>query len=158
MNRGAKEMQNWRYRPSLILFACLTGVVWAGFALASPVSFKVPLVGDQEVPAVQTSGTGSADITYDPATRKISWSITYSGLSSPATMAHIHGPADSGQKGPVVIWLSAQGTSPSSPIKGDATLTPEQAATLATGQLYINVHSQSHPAGEIRGQIVLPKS
>jgi len=78
-------------------------------------------------------------------------------LSSPATMAHVHGPAEPGKTGPVLIWLSTQGTPPESPITGDATLTPEQAAALAAGQLYINVHSRSHPAGEIRGQIVLPK-
>lgn len=151
-------MQKSLSRPGLILLACLTGVVWSGLALASPVSFKVALSGAQEVPGVETGGTGSADITYDPTTRKISWSITYSGLSSPVTMAHIHGPAALGKTGPVAIWLSVQGVPPTNPITGDATLTPQQASELAAGQLYLNVHTRSHPAGEIRGQIVPPKS
>ncbi|HVC50948.1 MAG TPA: CHRD domain-containing protein [Stellaceae bacterium] len=150
-------MQNLLPRPGLILLACLTGIVWSGLALASPASFKVALNGAQEVPTTETGGTGSADITYDPTTRKISWSITYSGLSSPVTMAHIHGPAAPGKTGPVIVWLSVQGVPPASPITGETTLTPEQATELAAGQLYVNVHTRSHPAGEIRGQVVLPK-
>jgi len=150
-------MQNWLSRPGLIFLVCLGGIVWSSIALAADVSFKVSLNGSQEVPAVETPGTGSAAITYDPTTRKIAWSIVYDGLSSPATMAHIHGPAEPGKTGPVVTWLSTQGTPPESPITGEATLTPDQAAALAAGQLYINVHSRSHPAGEIRGQILLPK-
>ena len=150
-------MQNWLSRPGLILLACLTGIVWSGLALASPASFKVSLSGAQEVPAVEAGGTGSADITYDPTTRKISWSITYDRMSSPVTMAHIHGPASPGKTGPVIIWLSVQGSPPASPITGEATLTSVQAAELAAGHLYINVHTRSHPAGEIRGQVVPPK-
>ena len=91
-----------------------TGVMaaaWAtGLALAAPVSFKVPLSGAQQVPPVQTTGTGAADLTYDPTTRVVTWSITYSGLPSPVTMAHFHGPAAEGKNGPVVIWLTKQGS------------------------------------------------
>jgi len=150
-------MQKLLSRSGLIFLACLMGGIWSGSALAETISFKVSLSGSQEVPTVETAGTGAAAITYDPTTRKISWSVAYSGLSSPATMAHIHGPAEPGKTGPVVVWLSTQGTPPESPITGDATLTPEQAAALAAGELYINVHTRSHPAGEIRGQIALPK-
>jgi CHRD domain len=145
-------------RRDLILVASLTAIVWAGLAQAAPESFKVLLSGAQSVPSVQTAGTGSADITYDPATRKVTWSITYSGLSSPTTMAHFHGPAPAGKNGPVVIWLSTKGSPPASPITGEATLTPEQAQQFAAGDWYINVHTQDHPAGEIRGQVVPPKS
>ena len=88
----------------------------------------------------------------------LTWSISYEGLSAPATMAHFHGPAAAGKNGPVVIWLSKQGTPPASPIKGEATLTPEQAAQFTAGEWYINVHTQAHPGGEIRGQVVPPKS
>ena len=45
-----------------------------------------------------------------------------------------------------------------SPISGQATLTPEQAQQFAAGDWYVNVHTQAHPAGEIRGQVVPPKS
>ena len=149
-------MRHWLFQRGLILAAALASIIWSGLALATPVSFKVSLVGPQEIPPVESAGSGSAEITYDPTTRKVSWSVVYSGLSSPVTMAHFHGPASLGEKGPVIIWLSAQGVPPTSPITGDATLTPEQAAQFTAGQWYINVHTRSNPAGEIRGQIVPP--
>jgi hypothetical protein len=146
-------------RRIIILAACATAVAaWAGASKAAPETFKIALSGAQQVPAVETPGSGSADLTYDPATRALTWSITFTGLSAPATMAHIHGPAAAGKNGPVVIWLSNKGTPPASPIKGEATLTPEQAQELMAGDLYINVHTQAHPGGEIRGQLLPPKS
>jgi hypothetical protein len=56
------------------------------------------------------------------------------------------------------IWLSKQGNAATSPITGQATLPPEQAQQFAAGEWYVNVHTQAHPAGEIRGQVVPPKS
>jgi hypothetical protein len=145
-------------RRALISFSVLLGLVNAGVALADATSFKVPLTGAQGVPPVETSGSGTAELTYDPATRVVTWNITYSGLSSPSTMAHFHGPAAEGKNAPPVIWLSKQGSPPANPMTGTATLTPDQAKQFAAGEWYVNVHSQSHPAGEIRGQVVPPKS
>jgi len=145
-------------RRALILVAFLMGVAWTGLAQAESSSLKVPLTGAQCVPPVETGGTGTAVLTYDPATRVVTWDITYSGLSSPTTMAHFHGPATQDKNGPVVIWLTTQGTPPGNPITGQATLTPEQAQQFAAGDWYVNVHTQSHPACEIRGQVIPPKS
>jgi hypothetical protein len=144
-------------RRVLILAAGLAGLAWTGLAQAAPADIKVPLSGQQVTPPIQTAGSGTADITYDPATRQVTWSITYSGLSSPATMAHFHGPATPGQNGPVVVWLTQKGTPPGNTITGKATLTPAQAQQFMAGEWYVNVHTQSHPAGEIRGQVI-PKS
>ena len=80
----------------------------AGRARAAAESFKVPLSGAQQVPPVQTSGSGSADLTWNPATRVVTWSITYSGMSSPVTMAHFHGPATAGKNAPVLVWLGVK--------------------------------------------------
>jgi hypothetical protein len=110
------------------------------------------------VPPVDTPAKGSADLTYDPATRMLTWTVTYSGLSAPATMAHFHGPAAAGKNGPVAIWISVKDAAVDSPVKGQATLTPEQAAQFSAGEWYINVHTSAHPGGEIRGQVVPPKS
>ena len=146
-------------RRHLIVAACLTGIMtWAAPSQAAPQSFKVTLTGAQQVPPVQTSATGTADLSYDPATRVVTWSVTYSGLSGPATMAHFHGPAAAGKNGPPVIWLTEKGKPVESPIKGQATLTPEQAQQFNAGEWYINVHTQANPGGEVRGQVVPPKS
>jgi hypothetical protein len=133
----------------------LTG--WAVGAQAASESFKVALTGAQQVPPVETSASGTANVTYDPATRVVTWDITYNGLSAAATMAHFHGPAAAGANGPVAVWLSHKGSAADSPLKGEATLTPEQAAQFTAGEWYINVHTAAHPAGEIRGQVVPPK-
>ncbi|OWT65637.1 CHRD domain-containing protein [Candidimonas nitroreducens] len=143
-------------RPAL----AFAGAVLAGFmvsAQAAPVSFSVPLTGAQQVPPVQTQGSGKADLTYDPSTRVVTWTISFSGLSSPATMAHFHGPAAQGKNAGVKIWLSHKGSAVTSPIKGEATLSTQDAQEFAAGQFYVNVHTKDHPSGEIRGQVVPPK-
>ena len=142
-------------RRVLVVAVSLIGVAWIGPTRAD--SFKFPLTGEQCVPPVATSGTGEVELTYDPATRLVSWNIPYSGLSSAVTLAHFHGPATPGKSGPVVVWLAERGTPPGNPISGQATLTPEQAEQFAAGDWYVNVHTQSHPACELRGQVVPPK-
>jgi CHRD domain-containing protein len=144
-------------RRAILGSVFLMGLAWTGAAGAAPASFKVSLTGAQSVPPVDPSGTGTADLTYDPATRMVTWNITYTGMSSPVTMAHFHGPAKEGQNAPVIIWLTKQGSPPTNPITGTATLTPAQAQQFSAGEWYINVHTQSHPAGEIRGQVIPPK-
>lgn len=144
-------------RRALILAVCLATAASAGLVHAAPLSFTVPLSGAEQVPPIDTAAKGNAALTYDPATRVVTWTITYNGLSGTATMAHFHGPADKGKNGPVVIWLSTKGSPAESPFKGEATLTPEQAQQFTAGEWYVNVHSQAHPAGEIRGQVVPPK-
>ncbi|HLW91156.1 MAG TPA: CHRD domain-containing protein [Roseiarcus sp.] len=145
-------------RRIVIGMAGLAGLLWAGLAQAAPVSFSVDLTGGAQVPPVQSSGSGKADLTYDAATGVVTWSITYNGLSGPATMAHFHGPAGADANAGVVIWLTQKGGAADSPIKGQATLTPDQAKQFAAGQWYINVHTAKNPNGEVRGQVVPPKS
>jgi hypothetical protein len=139
------------------LVAGLAFIAWSGAAQAAAETIKVPLSGAQQVPPVATKGEGMADITFDPGTRMVTWDITYSGLSSPVTMAHFHGPAAAGKSGPVAVWLTKKGEPVSGPIKGEATLTPEQAKQFEAGEWYVNVHTKDHPAGEIRGQVTPPK-
>ncbi|MDE2227756.1 MAG: CHRD domain-containing protein [Alphaproteobacteria bacterium] len=143
-------------RRAVFALAGLACIAWAGSATAAPMKFKVPLTGAGEVPAVQTAGKATADLTWDASTRVVTWRITYSGLSSAATMAHFHNGA-TGANGPVTIWLTKKGSPVKSPITGKATLSPEQAQQFEAGGWYINVHSKDHPAGEIRGQVTPPK-
>ncbi len=141
-----------------MVIAGIISAAWiAGPALAAPLSLTVPLSGDQQVPKVETGGSGTADLTYDPATREVTWSVTFSGVSSKPTMSHFHGPAVAGKNGPVVVWLSTRGSPPASPFSGKATLTPGQAQQFMAGEWYINLHTTDHPAGELRGQVTPPK-
>jgi hypothetical protein len=143
-------------------FMAFGGLALAGtltLAQAAPVSFEVPLDGAQQVPPVQTSGSGKADLTYDAGTRVVTWNVTFSGLSSQATMAHFHGPAPAGKNAGVKVWISQKGNMQmTSPVSGQATLSPDDAKLFEAGQMYINVHTKDHPDGEIRGQVVPPKS
>ena len=138
-------------RAVLVLGGMVSAAAAVGSAQAAPQTFSVPLSGAQQVPPVASPGSGTANFTWDPATRALTWSITFSGLSSPATMAHIHSGA-AGKNGRPILWLSTQGTPPASPITGSATLTPAQAKLIAAGA-YVNLHSKDHPAGELRGQL-----
>ena len=145
-------------RRLMVPFCVMGAVFWAQLALAADQSFQVPLTGSQTVPPVETSGKGVANITYDPATRMIRWTISYNGLSGPVTMAHFHGPAGKGENAGVQVWLTKQGSPAESPITGQATLTPEQAKDFSAGKWYVNLHTKEHPAGEIRGQVIPPKA
>jgi hypothetical protein len=86
------------------------------FSLFASESFKVTLTGARQVPPVETAATGTAELTYDPATRVLTWTLSYSGLSGPATMAHFHGPAAQGKNGSPVIWLSPKGSPVQAPV------------------------------------------
>jgi hypothetical protein len=144
----------------VLAVAVLTLLAWAAWETllhAAPVSFKVPITGGQEVPSVQTNGYGIADLTYDPDTRVVTWTVTYNGLSSPVTVAQFHGPAQPGKNAPGLVSLTKQGSPVESPITGQVTLTPEQGRQFAAGDWYINIHTQTHPDGEIRGLVLTPQ-
>ena len=139
-------------RTILATLALTTTVAFAGPAFAE--KFKAALDGKSEVPPTTSTGTGTADIDYDAATKKLSWKLTYTGLSGPAKAAHFHGPADPGKNGGVAVAIPG---ATKSPAEGSATLTDAQAADLEAGKLYVNVHTEANPGGEIRGQVVKAK-
>ncbi|HEX3936920.1 MAG TPA: CHRD domain-containing protein [Xanthobacteraceae bacterium] len=120
---------------------------------AAGTAFKADLKGSSEVPPNTTAGTGSVTANYDPATKTLTWSGTFSGLTGPATAAHFHGPAEPGKNAGVAIWISEKGKPFESPFKGSATLTEAQASDLMNGQWYVNIHTKANPGGEIRGQV-----
>jgi hypothetical protein len=140
-------------RRFLVLAGTLSGLMLAPAAMAESRSMTVPLSGATEVPPVKTPAKGSARLSYDPDTRNLSWTVEFSDLSGPATMAHFHGPALPGKNGPVAVWIGEKGVPPVSPVKGSATLTPEQAKDFTDGGWYVNVHTGNNPSCEIRGLI-----
>lgn len=108
---------------------------------------------------MRTPGSGSAKLTYDPGTRVVTWNIRFSGLSSQAAMAHFQGPAPAGKNAGVRVWLSQKGSMEmTSPLSGQATLSPYDARMFEAGDMYINVHTKNHRDGEIRGRVVPPRT
>jgi hypothetical protein len=135
-------------KTTLATLALGAAVAFAGPAFAD--KMKATLDGASEVPPTTTAGKGTADIDYDPASKKLSWKVTYTGLSGPATAAHFHGPAEAGKNAGVKVPIP---NATASPAEGSATLTDEQAADLMAGKYYVNVHTAANPGGEIRGQV-----
>lgn len=111
--------------------------------------FRATLSGAGEVPSKQVAGTGVATATLDPDSRVLTYMVEYTGLTGPATAAHLHGPAEPTANAGVVVPFP----NPASPIRGTATLTEEQVAQLNAGTWYANVHTAANPGGEIRGQL-----
>lgn len=132
-------------RSILIAGLCL----FAFTAHAEMVKFHGNMNTASEVPPKTTAGTGTADATLDTSNNQLTYTITYSGLTGPATVAHFHGPAAPGANASPVLPFA----NPASPIKGTATLTDAQKADLMAGKWYANVHTAANPGGEIRGQM-----
>ena len=130
--------------------AALLALAFGGPAFAEETKFMAMLTAAEEVPPTNSAGTGTADITWNSDTKELTWTLEFSGLSGPATAAHFHGPADPGANaGPQVPITGLE-----SPSTGTATLTDAQAQELADGKWYVNIHTEQHPDGEIRGQVV----
>lgn len=118
--------------------------------------FTTTLLANQQVPAVDAPGVGSASVsTVNGKTRVV---LDVVGLTSSLSSAHIHAGAPGANGGVVLDLLSATGTGKrdtSNPRElhldfiYDATI-----SGLATGTHYINVHTVNNPSGELRGNLV----
>ena len=144
-------MHKVSFRSGVAALALAALLVAGSPALAETVAFKAELKGANEVPPNDSKGSGTVAATYDTASKKLSWKISYSGLTGNATAAHFHGPADRDKNAGVVVPMPG---SVASPIEGSATLTEAQAADLLAGRWYFNIHTAAHGPGEIRGQML----
>jgi hypothetical protein len=120
-------------------------------AFAASESFTADLKPSNEVPANDSKGSGMLTATYDTASKKLTYSVSYKGLSGPASAAHFHGPADAKTNAGIVVPVAA--ITPDT-LKGEATLTDAQAADLEAGKWYFNIHTAANKGGEIRGQVM----
>jgi len=110
-------------------------------------------------------GTGSVNLTLSGLT--LSLSGTYSGITTPMSAGHIHGPAPVGVNtnviydlvGPGILSGTTSGTYNGSlnliPNPTGYTTTAQQISDLNAGLWYLNIHDSTFPGGEIRGQITL---
>lgn len=129
-------------------------VAWPSQAPATavypPEPFTAILEGGQEVPPVATGGSGTCSVKL--RNLAVSVDCSFQGLTANAVASHIHS-APAGANGPVILTLSPTAATAGA-ITGDGVLTVQQAADLRAGKTYVNLHTSTYPAGEIRGQIV----
>jgi CHRD domain len=138
---------------------------------------EAKLTGFEEVPVNITGGKGKAKLKVRNGTSAgtIEWKLSYSGLSSPATAAHIHLGQEGVIGGVAVHFCGTGGTAPCPPgqttkatIEGTAAAANVVAIAaqglvagdmanlqkaIKAGVTYVNVHSAPFPNGEIRGQL-----
>lgn len=133
---------------AVLLSGFIASLGFAAVSWSEAMHIEVKLSGNESVPAVESPGSGEGMIVVDEQ-GNISGSITTQNV--PATMAHIH-QAPAGTNGPVAIPLEQTGDGTWS-VPKDTQLTEAQYESLKKGDLYINVHTEAHPAGEVRGQL-----
>ena len=113
---------------------------------------KVALSGNQEIPPVTTSASGTGTLAVN-ADRSVTGSVTITGMS--ATVAHIH-EAAAGANGLIIVPLVRSADNPNLwSVPPGAKLTDAQYESYKAGNLYFNIHSVANRGGEIRGQIKL---
>ena len=137
------------FRTSLLATAFTVACLSA--ASAAMIDFRTTMTGKQEVPPTTSTGSGDVLATLNTSTRQLSYTMTFMGLTGPATAAHFHGPAAPGVNAGVVIPI---GMPPANPATGTVTLTDAQMKDLEAGKWYANVHTAANKAGEIRGQMM----
>ena len=140
------------FRTSLLIAAFTVGCLSA--ASAATIDYRATLSGKAEVPPTASNASGDVLATLDTGSKKLSYTITYMGLSGPATAAHFHGPAATGANAGVAVPI---GSNPASPSTGSVTLTDAQMKDLEAGNWYANVHTEANKGGEIRGQLMRVK-
>ena len=113
------------------------------------VIYKAELKGSNEVPSNTSEAKGNSVLTFNKVTKKFQVVTTYSGLTPMG--GHIH-MAEKGANGAVVFPLGDKLASPITFQSG--VLTAEQIKALEDGHLYVNLHTEMYPGGEIRGQLM----
>lgn len=111
------------------------------------------LTSGQEVPPNTSPGMGTANISYDRGTRKLSYTVEYKNLTAAPMAGHIHGSAPRGENSAVLFPFTGLPVSNSGRITGTADVPADKVEDLYNGLFYINLHTPMYPGGEIRGQI-----
>ena len=133
----------------LFTFALGLVLVLASSPASAAMQFEAVLNGASEVGPTPSPATGTGMFTLNDAETQLTIYVEYSGLLAPETGAHIHGPATTAQNAGIQFGLPL-----GSPKNAVWAINATQVGYLKSGLLYVNVHSQAYPGGEIRGQIV----
>lgn len=148
-----KKLVSGAFAGALLLALTVAGAAVAR-TQATTIQLSTAMISAQEVPAPTgdvgaARGTFTASITKSATGAVLTWEMTFTGLTGPAVAAHIH-KAARGVAGGVVVPLCSPCQSPAS---GEANVDATVLASVQTGGAYVNVHTPTNGAGEIRGQI-----
>ncbi len=158
------------------MFAVLGLTVAATSADEATMSIHAKLTGFQEVPPKLSPGSGHFEATVSGSS--LTYTLTYTKLSSPVFMAHIHF-AQPAVNGGIFLWLcgstAAPGPAgtPTCPANGGTVSRTVTAADIqavsgqnlaagdfagalsiiSSGDAYVNVHTINYGGGEIRGAV-----
>ena len=165
------------FSPVLVLMALL--LFQAPAARAVPMTFVATLSGGAEIPPNDSPGTGQATVVLDPTANTLEVHISFSGLTSGTTAAHIHCCVPSGAAGNLLVATTTprfqdfpvgvvSGTydrtldltlaSSYNPafVTAEGGIPQAEAALIAaieSGANYLNIHTTNFPGGEIRGTL-----
>jgi hypothetical protein len=128
-------------------------------AVLTQTPFTTRMTGANEVPTPgDTDGIGAAAVTFDltSGSENVCWDLSYSGITTPLTGAHIH-PGVAGVANPPAITFTP-GTLGTTSAAGCVALTAPQAVIAADivanpASYYVNVHNADFPGGALRGQL-----
>ncbi|BCI68828.1 CHRD domain-containing protein [Acetobacter aceti] len=129
-----------------------SAVFTASFSMASAAEMDGMFMGNfSPEHGTKSHPKGMVDATLDSKTHELTYSIQWSGLSGPVSVAHFHGPANFDQDAGVVAPIDGPYTSP---LKGKVKLDDKQVEELEAGKIYVNLHTAAHPNGEARAQLI----
>jgi alcohol dehydrogenase (cytochrome c) len=138
-------------RESILILTLVLGGALPGGLSAQATSFRARLspvpVSGQTVRSI----TGVGQVRATLSGNRLTVTGSYNGMSSAATAAHIHVGAP-GRPGPVLQPLTVSNAA-AGDISGTLELTSEQVAALRAHSLYVQIHSEDNPTGELRGWI-----
>ena len=134
----------------------LVAVLGVGVLAQQPKTFKARLSPVPIDISMQANVAGSGSVSVVLTGTKLALTGTYEGLRGPATIAQVHKGPNKGMRGPVVFDLAvAKGTDPTAgTLNGSIDLTPMQLADLEKGRLYVQLHSEKAPEGNLWGWIL----
>jgi hypothetical protein len=141
-----------RNRKAAWAAACVVAAVLSAHGQSGR-TFKARLSPVPVDIAMMASIAGSGSATAVLADNKLTITGTFDGMRSNATIAQVHKSPVTGVRGPVVFDLEVTGTTTGT-IKGTATLTPAQIADLEKRRLYIQIHSEKAPEGNLWGWLI----
>ena len=134
-------------RSLMVVVGCSLALVMMPATCAAETLFEATLDALQNVPPTASTATGTAVLILNDAETEVSYVVTYDGLDGAEQGSHFH-MAPPGSNGSILHPLPV-GT----PKFGVWPVGTHDLADLLAGNVYINIHTNLYPGGEIRGNL-----